>query len=128
MNFRYYVQGLVAFFICVYLSACAVNPATGTPDLVFMSEKDEIEMGKEMHEKFMKSMPIYQDEALTKYVNQVGQKIVKNSHRPDIDYHFVVIDAPDINAFALPGGYIYINRGLLAYLQSEAQLAAVLGP
>jgi len=103
-----------------------MNPATGTPDIVLMSESAEIEMGKEMHEKLIKSMPIYQDEKLTEYVNSIGQKIVKNSHRPDIEYHFTIIDAPDINAFALPGGYIYINRGLLSYLDSEAQLAAVL--
>lgn len=111
--------------ICISYG-CAVNPATGTPDLVFMSESEEIAMGKEMHEKLMKSMPIYQDDKLTAYVNEIGQKMVKHSHRPGIKYHFTIIDAPDINAFALPGGYIYINRGLLAFLDSEAQLAAVL--
>ncbi|PAJ76218.1 peptidase M48 [Pseudoalteromonas sp. NBT06-2] len=105
---------------------CSINPATGTPDIVLMSESSEIAMGKEMHEKLIKSMPIYQDKKLTEYVNSIGQKIVKNSHRTDIEYHFTIIDAPDINAFALPGGYIYINRGLLSYLHSEAQLAAVL--
>ncbi len=105
---------------------CAINPATGTPDIILMTETSEIAMGKEMHEKLIKSMPIYQDETLTEYVNSIGQKIVKNSHRTDIKYHFTIIDAPDINAFALPGGYIYINRGLLSYLDSEAQLAAVL--
>ncbi len=126
MNFGYLLQGLGILTMCAFLSSCAVNPATGTPDLVFMSEKEEIETGREMHEKLMKSMPIYQDEKLAEYINTVGQKIVKNSHRPDISYQFHIIDAPDINAFALPGGYIYINRGLLAYLNSEAQLAAVL--
>ncbi|WDE04020.1 M48 family metalloprotease [Thalassomonas viridans] len=108
------------------LASCSINPATGTPDLVLMSEEAEIAMGKEMHEKLLKSVPVYQDEELAAYVDRIGQKVAKNSHRPDIKYHFTVIDAPDINAFALPGGYIYINRGLLAYLDSEAQLAAVL--
>jgi predicted Zn-dependent protease len=117
---------LTLIFLCFHLVSCSINPATGTPDIVLMSESSEIKMGKEMHEKLMKSMPIYQDEKLTAYINKIGQKIVKNSHRPDINYQFTIIDAPDINAFALPGGYIYINRGLLSYLDSEAQLAAVL--
>ena len=107
-------------------AGCAVNPATGTPDLVFMSEDKEIKLGRELHEKIMESTPIYQDEELQAYVNRIGQKIAKNSHRPDLDYTFTIIDSPDINAFALPGGFIYINRGLLGYLQSEAQMAAVL--
>jgi len=117
---------LVIITLMLVVSSCAINPATGVPDLVFMSESDEIEKGKELHEKLIKSVPIYRDEKLSAYINKIGQKVVKNSHRPDIKYHFTIIDAPDINAFALPGGYIYINRGLLTFLQSEAQLAAVL--
>jgi len=119
---------LIALFISAItlLPSCAINPATGTPDLVLMSESAEINMGKELHEKIIKSMPIYQDDKLTAYIDSIGQKIVKNSDRPEIKYHFTIIDSPNINAFALPGGYIYINRGLLAFLDSEAQLAAVL--
>jgi len=117
---------LVIIILMLVVSSCAINPATGVPDLVFMSESDEIKKGKELHEKLIKSLPIYHDEKLNAYINRIGQKVVKNSHRPDIKYHFTIIDAPDINAFALPGGYIYINRGLLTFLHSEAQLAAVL--
>jgi len=126
MVLRVLIQRLFLISYLLLLTACAMNPATGTPDLVFMSESEELAMGKEMHEKMLKSMPIYLDEDLNAYVNSVGQKVVKYSHRPDIKYHFTIIDAPDINAFALPGGYIYVNRGLLAFLNSEAQLAAVL--
>ena len=108
------------------LSSCSINPATGTPDLVLMSESEEIKIGKEMHEKILKSTPIYDDEKVQAYVNKIGQKVAASSDRPDLTYHFTVIDSPDINAFALPGGYIYINRGLLIYLNTEAQLAAVL--
>jgi len=90
------------------VASCAINPATGMPDLVLMSESSEIRMGKEMHEKLIKSVPIYQDEELSAYINLIGQKVAKNSHRPEIEYHFTIIDAPDINAFALPGGlYLY---------------------
>lgn len=107
-------------------AGCAVNPATGTPDFVFMSESSEIEKGKELHEKILASMPVYQDEKLTQYVNDIGQRLAKVSDRPEITYTFTIIDSPDINAFALPGGYIYINRGLIGYLSNEAQLAAVI--
>lgn len=125
MNFRFTTLGVIGL-IALCLAGCSINPATGTPNLVFMSESDEIELGKELHEKIMASTPIYQDEVLQAYVNEIGQKIIKNSHRPELSYTFTIIDSPDINAFALPGGYIYINRGLLGFLQSEAQMAAVL--
>lgn len=108
------------------LGACSINPATGTPDVVFTSQSGEIEIGKKTHAKLMESATLYPDKKVQAYVNQVGQKLAKNSDRPNIAYHFFVIDSPDINAFAAPGGYVYINRGLLAFLNNEAQLAAVL--
>jgi predicted Zn-dependent protease len=108
------------------LQACAVNPATGSPNLVMMSQNRELEIGKEEHEKVIASMRVVQDQALNAYVNEVGQRVAATSHRPDLTYTFTVIDSPEINAFALPGGYVYINRGLLLYLKSEDELAAVL--
>ncbi|MDT8399151.1 MAG: M48 family metalloprotease [Pseudomonadales bacterium] len=110
----------------VLLAACARNP-TGGVNFVLMSERAEIAKGKELHEQMLKDMPIYNEPGLQAYVNQVGQRVAKTGDRPELEYHFTIIDSPDINAFALPGGYVYINRGLLAYLNSEAQLAAVLG-
>jgi predicted Zn-dependent protease len=80
-----------------------------------------------MHQQILQENPVYQNQELQEYVNEVGQKLAAVSHRPDIEYSFTVIDSPDINAFALPGGFIYINRGLMLYLNSEDQLAAVLG-
>jgi predicted Zn-dependent protease len=108
------------------LSACAANP-TGGVDFVLMSEKSEIAKGKEEHAKIMASQPIYKDAKLQAYVEKVGNKLAAISDRPELDYVFTIIDSSDINAFALPGGYVYVNRGLLAYLTTEAQLAAVLG-
>jgi len=108
------------------LASCAVNP-TGGIDFVTISESREIEIGTEMHQQILQESPVYQDQQLQEYVNEIGQKLVAVSHRPDIDYQFTVIDSPDINAFALPGGFIYINRGLMLYLNTEDQLAAVLG-
>jgi predicted Zn-dependent protease len=117
---------IATLLLLASLSSCSINPATGTPDLVMMSENKELSIGEELHKKLLEKTPIYPDPKLQAYVNEIGQKLVRNSHRSDIQYTFTLIDAPDINAFALPGGYIYVNRGLLAYLQNEAQLAAVI--
>lgn len=109
------------------LSACAVNPATGQANIVTMSEKRELEIGAEEHAKVMQTMAVVEDEDLNAYIEEVGQRLAAVSDRPDLSFKFTIIDSPEINAFALPGGYVYINRGLLTYLNSEAELAAVLG-
>ena len=106
---------------------CARNPVTGGSDVTMVSEKGEIEQGRKAHEQVIKFYGVYEDQALQDYVNEIGQKLARASHRPDLEWHFTVVDAEDINAFALPGGYIYITRGIMAYLNSEAELAAVLG-
>jgi len=108
------------------LSACAGNP-TGGANFVLMSESAELEKGRELHAEMLQQNPVYQDPELQAYVEKIGQKMAAVSHRPELDYVFTIIDSPDINAFALPGGFVYVNRGLLTYLNSEAQLAAVLG-
>lgn len=109
------------------LAACAVNPATGRTDFVMMSEQQEIELGRNYAREVAKQYPRYADEKLQAYVQQVGERVARQGHRSHLSYTFTVIDSPDINAFAIPGGHIYIHRGLMAYLDSEAQLAAVLG-
>lgn len=117
----------VCVLATLYLQGCVINPATGRPDLVFMSEEKEIALGEENHRKILQQLPVYNDPALQDYVNTVGQRVATKSDRPGLEYTFTIIDSPDVNAFALPGGYIYINRGLMAYMETEAQLAAVLG-
>lgn len=124
MKIRIYVVLVLAL---AGLSGCAVNPVTGNSDFVMMSEQDELSLGSQSYQEVLKQYPIYQNEKLRAYVQQVGEKIASNSHRSNLQYQFTVVDSADINAFALPGGYIFINRGLLAYLNSEAELAAVLG-
>jgi predicted Zn-dependent protease len=105
---------------------CATNPATGKTDLVLMSESEEIKIGREMHEKMMAEGAAYDDAKLQAYINRIGQRLAKNSDRPNIEYTFTVIDNENINAFATPGGFIYINRGLMVYMDNEAELAAVM--
>ena len=109
------------------LAGCAQNPVTGNADFVMMSENQELALGRQADEQVKKQYQIYPSKALQDYVNGVGQKIAQKSHRPDLQYHFMVLDSTEINAFALPGGYVYITRGIMAYLNSEAELAAVLG-
>jgi predicted Zn-dependent protease len=109
------------------LSGCATNPVSGKKEAVLMSEQKEIEIGRELNPEVRKRYGVYDNHALQDYVQGVGQKLAGLSHRPGLIYRFSVLDSNEVNAFALPGGYIYITRGLLAYLNSEAELAAVLG-
>lgn len=118
----------IAVFACAILLAnCAQNPVTGNPNLVLVSEEQEIAIGQREDANVRKQYSAYSDAALQQYVSEIGQRLAKASHRPGIEYRFLVVDSPEVNAFALPGGYIYITRGILAYLNSEAELAAVLG-
>jgi predicted Zn-dependent protease len=119
-------QALLCVLALSTFSSCAINPATGGPNLVLMSQAREKEIGLEEHEKVLASTRLYKDEELRAYVTKVGNKVAAASHRPDLEYHFTIIDSPDINAFALPAGYVYVNRGLLTFMNSEAELAAVL--
>ena len=107
--------------------ACAVNPVSGKKELMFFSEKAEIAMGQDTDRQIRQQFGIYQDKGLNAYVDGVGQKMVPYSHRPNLQYHFAVLDTPVVNAFAAPGGYIYVTRGIMALMGSEAELAAVLG-
>jgi len=107
--------------------ACATNPATGQRQLSFMSEEKEIALGQENDAQIRTEMGSYDDRALQEYVTTIGMKLAMNSERPNLPWHFTVADVPAVNAFALPGGYIYITRGILPFLDDESQLAGVLG-
>lgn len=118
------------FLICLsllVLAGCAQNPVSGQNDFVMMSESQEIAIGRQYDALVKKQYRVYESKALHDYVNGVGQRLARTSHRPNLQYHFTVLDSPEINAFSLPGGYVYITRGILAYLNSEADMAAVLG-
>jgi predicted Zn-dependent protease len=112
---------------CLLGTACAVNPATGKKQLVLISERQEIEIGRENDKAISAQMGLYDDEALQAYVQGVGNQLAFRSERPDLDWTFRVVDDPVVNAFALPGGYIYITRGILAHMNNEAELASVVG-
>ena len=108
---------------------CAVNPATG--EKVFtggVTGAQEKAVGRQVHAQILGELgPRYEDEELQTYVNSVGQLLARTTERRDLEYTFTVVDSDMVNAFAVPGGYIYITRGLLALFSDEAELAGVLG-
>ncbi len=108
-------------------AALALAASTDAPAISLMSEKAEIALGKKLHPRILAEIGIYPDPDLQEYVGAIGQELAKLSDRPNLEYHFTVLNDDVVNAFALPGGYIYITRGMLAHLNSEAELAAVLG-
>lgn len=121
-----FVAALLAISLPV-LGACSINPATGEQQFAaLMSPSQEIQVGTSEHQKILKQFGLYSNRAVQDYVNTVGQKVTADTERPDVRYQFFVLDSPIVNAFALPGGYIYVSRGLLALANNEAELAAVL--
>ncbi len=126
---RLAITRLISIFIAsAALAGCAANPVTGRPDLVFQSEQGEISRAQKVHPMLVQHFGgVYDDAKLQAYVNEVGQRAAKASHRPELQYTFTVLDSQDINAFTPGGGFVYITRGILSFLNSEAELAAVLG-
>ena len=104
-----------------------VNPVTGETERSVMSEADEVAQGKKAHQQVLEEYGAYPNPKLQAYVTQLGQRLAAQSHRSQLEWHFTVLDSPEINAFALPGGYVYVTRGIMAYLESEAELAGVIG-
>jgi predicted Zn-dependent protease len=114
--------GLLAF-----VASCATNPVTGRRQIILMSEAQEIGLGQESDPQIKAEMGVYNDPELQKYVSDIGMRLAKLSERPNLPWQFTVVDQPAINAFAVPGGFIYITRGILPFLADEAELAGVLG-
>jgi predicted Zn-dependent protease len=116
-----------AGFCLLLIAACTMNPATGERQLTLMSEAQEIQMGAQTHPEVLASFGAYEDPEWQAYIQEIGAKIAATSERPDLNWTFTVLDDPVVNAMALPGGYIYVNRGILAHFNSEAELVSVLG-
>jgi predicted Zn-dependent protease len=108
-------------------AGCAVNPATGKKEFTLVTPTQEAALGREGYAAATGEYGIYDDPAVAAYVDSVGRRVAHASEQPDLPWRFTVLDDAVVNAFAMPGGYIYVTRGLLAYMQSEAQLAGVLG-
>ena len=118
---------LLAVPLLVIHSGCGTNPATGRSQLNLYSEAQEIELGRQADQQIVTQQGLYDDPELAAYVERVGQELARSSERPELPWTFRVLDDAVVNAFALPGGFIYVTRGILAHMNSEAELAAVLG-
>ncbi len=103
------------------------NPVTGEAERTVMDERSEIQAGQEQHKQVLAEYGVVKDDKLQAYVAEVGKRLAQQSERPQLDWHFTVLDSDEVNAFALPGGYVYVTRGIMAYMDSEADLAGVMG-
>lgn len=119
------VAALMAF--AIFLVSCSTNPATGKRQLAMIGEEQEIAMGRQAAEQVAQQIGLYDDQELQAYVSRLGKQLAADSERPNLPWSFAVVDDPSVNAFALPGGFIFVTRGLLTHLSSEAELVSVLG-
>jgi predicted Zn-dependent protease len=117
--------GAVVIALIVWVVSCALNPVTGKRELMLMSSADELAMGQQTNPQILQTYGKYDDPELSRYVAELGRRVGALSHQPDLAYNIQVLDSPVVNAFAVPGGYVYLTRGILAYINDEAELAGV---
>ena len=127
MSLTKMLTALILIPLLLVMSACAINPVTGKKEVMFMSEEQEIALGKESDPSIVAMYGLFEDDRLQKFINERGQEMAKISHRPNLNYEFKILDSPVVNAFAVPGGYVYFTRGILAHFNNEAEFAGVLG-
>ncbi|MBN1836787.1 MAG: M48 family metalloprotease [Spirochaetales bacterium] len=119
--------GVAAALLAAAVISCATNPVTQETEFMLLSTRDEIALGRQTDPQILQSYGHYEDPELDAYITDLGRRMGALTHRPELDYSFKVLDSPVINAFAVPGGYVYLTRGILAYLNDEAELAGVVG-
>jgi len=119
--------GVAGAALALVTVGCATNPVTGEQQLALISEPQEIDLGRSAAQDVTRSMGLVDNPELQQYVSEIGQRLAANSERPELPWQFSVVDDPTPNAFALPGGYIFLTRGLMSLMTSEAELATVLG-
>lgn len=127
MKYAQTLSCLLAVPLVLTLTTCATNPVSGKKELSMMSTEQEIAIGKESHPSIVATMGLYQDAKLQAFMNEKGKAMAAISHRPDLPYQFHIVDSPVVNAFAVPGGFVYFTRGILAHFNNEAEFAGVLG-
>lgn len=124
---RGWSRGIIWLLAGIAASGCALNPATGRKQVMLVTEAQEIAMGRQADSAVVQSIGLYPDAVWQRYIQQFGERIAATSERPNLPWTFRVVDDAAVNAFAIPGGFVYVTRGLLAYLTSEAELASVVG-
>jgi predicted Zn-dependent protease len=113
--------------VFLFVGSCARNPVTGKNDLMLMSESQEIAMGQQSDPEVVAFFGLYNDDEMQRFISIKGQEMASVSHRKNLKFHFKVVDSPVVNAFAIPGGYVYFTRGIMAHFNNEAEFAGVLG-
>jgi predicted Zn-dependent protease len=124
---KFAVKVTVLFLTALFIISCAINPVTGKSQLMLMSEDQELAMGQAYDPQVIATFGDYKNDALLAFIQTKSNDMALISHRPQVDFHLRVLDSPVINAFAVPGGYIYLTRGIVAQLNSEAELMGVIG-
>lgn len=114
-------------FTAVFLASCARNPVTGKKEVMLMSEGQELALGKESDPAIIAQFGLYDNPTLQAFINEKGKQMAAISHRPNLNYEFKILDSPVVNAFAVPGGYVYFTRGIMGHFNNEAEFAGVLG-
>ena len=125
--FSILILGIMTAVIGYSLYGCYTNPATGKEQLSLISESQEIQMGREADRAIVAQLGLYPDSSWQRYVRRLGDSLAAVSERPGLPWTFRVVDDPTVNAFALPGGFIYVTRGMLYHIENEAELAGVIG-
>ncbi len=116
-----------ALLVATVLASCAINPVTGKNELALVSESQEIEMGRQGAADVAQTIGLYKDAAVQAYVSRLGLTLAARTERPSLPWAYQVVDDPSVNAFALPGGFVFVTRGLLTHMTNEAELMTVLG-
>lgn len=123
---RLAVRGSIVIAL-IFLASCAKNPVTGKSELMLMSKDQEIAMGKQSDPEIVAFFGLYDDAKLQRFINEKGKEMAAISHRKELPYEFKIVDSPVVNAFAVPGGFVYFTRGIMAHFNNEAEFAGVLG-
>lgn len=123
LNYLRFTSLIFVFFI----AACSVNPVSGKKQISLMSEAQEIQLGAQSDPQIIAQFGLYEDAELQAFINTKGQQMADISHRPNLKWTFRIMDSPIVNAFAVPGGYVYFTRGIMAHFNNEAEFAGVLG-
>lgn len=127
MKTRFFSARLLSGVALLSLLACSRNPVTGKRELILMSQEQEVALGQQSHPSIVATMGLYEDQKLQNFISEKGKAMARISHRPDLPYQFYIVDSPVVNAFAVPGGYVYFTRGIMAHFNNEAEFAGVLG-
>jgi predicted Zn-dependent protease len=122
-----YVKIFFVLALILIVISCAINPVTGKRQIMLMTEEQELALGRQYDPQVIATFGEYKNDALLSFITKMTTDMGKISHRPTLQYHVKILDSPVVNAFAVPGGYIYLTRGILAQLTNEAELAGIIG-